>query len=96
MSDYLKAGEYTTENGRYQTEVDLNPLVETEIDTYYILKDENGDESIVPVSKIQEELGYSTGYSSTAALNNTGTDTIGGRGKKLKKKKKPTVIRRNT
>ncbi len=95
MYKLLKAGEYHTQRGKYHTEKDLTPLTETKTETYYYLKDENGAYSVVPLSHIKEETGYSTGYSSdSSSSNNTGTDTTGGRAKKIKKKKKPTVNRR--
>lgn len=94
---YLKAGTYTTSMGKYTVKDDIYPLHETKNDTYYVMMDENDNRTIVPVSHINEEIGYSTAYSSAAGSNYTGTDTVGGHGKKLgdkKKKKKSTVIRR--
>lgn len=87
----LEAGIYETDRGEYTLPVDSTPVYSNENDDFFVMVNEEGVEAIVPFSQLHEEMGgegYSTGYSSASNSGYSGTDSTGGRGKKLLKKKK--------
>lgn len=105
MARILKAGEYRTISGAtYNLLRDTEPLCEQGGDIFYRMTDHEGDNAIIPLSRIVTEEGdggdgggYSTSYSTSAGSNSSGTDTVGGRAKptKKKKKKQPAAMKRS-
>lgn len=92
MQRTLKAGKYRTNIGLYQLLEDSREFAFYDGEYFFKMIDENGQETIVPLSNIiSEEDGagesYSTPHTTAAGDSYEGTDTIGGTAKPIKKVK---------
>lgn len=99
MIKILKIGKYKTMSGTiFELTEDLEALCESNGEIIFNIIDEDGNEFIVPMSRILTEDGesYSTSHSTSADSSHEGTDTTGGKAKVIKKRKKKIILRRST